>query len=77
MLGGSVFLKKKELVGKVWVYETHIDNGYNKIKQPPNTSLHIAKCDMKLTQQYGICRDPGVFDKFFLNPFNQIHESQG
>jgi hypothetical protein len=25
--------KKKELVGKVWVYETQIDNGYNKIKQ--------------------------------------------
>ncbi len=50
VLGGSfVSLKKKELVGKVWVYETQIDNGYNKIKQPPNTGLHIAKCEVKLT----------------------------
>jgi hypothetical protein len=50
VLGGSSFsLKKKELVGKVWVYGTQIDNSYNKIKQPPNTGLHIAKCDMKLT----------------------------
>jgi len=68
VLGGSLFFgRRKNWLVRFWVYETRIDNGYNKIKQPPNTGLHIAKCEVN---------EANVFfgKNFSKNVAHRVHE---